>query len=193
MLCWITVFSQTFCAMFREYSFHVPLMNHSAQIKTVLWDNVLPKGYSKSYSCLCRRKVWVTYRQLRARRALMLFSDVPFRTRRALYHHRLDTVISPFSFSKEHLSTALTPFSLSTDNISVLCIFFVCSYFSYCCTFQSIALQPCIYTGCTKKSGMFDFPMIFENIWSFFSSEITLSSEKKDTKIIWSGVVVLIL
>ena len=43
-----------------------------------------------------------TYRQLRARRALLQIKDVPLKTRRALFLMWLSTAIAPFWFSMEH-------------------------------------------------------------------------------------------
>ena len=59
-----------------------------------------------------------TYRQMRARRVLMLFKDVPSRTRRG-YRCTTSMVIAPFWFSTEHCWTALTPFLLSVDKLSI--------------------------------------------------------------------------
>ena len=68
-----------------------------------------------------------TYRQLRARRALLQFKDIPLRTRKALaYHHRLCTAIAPFWFSTEHLWAAITPFWLSNDDM--ICNYASCMY-----------------------------------------------------------------
>ena len=72
-----------------------------------------------------------TYRQLRARMALSIFTDVPLRTRRALSLYNvyddstllvlkgtsLGVVIAPSWFSTEHLWVVIAPFWLSTDDM----------------------------------------------------------------------------
>ena len=140
--------------MFREYSLHLAFTTNEpfcSNLDSSLRQCITKNRYSKSYSCLCHRKGWVTYRQLRARRALILFSNIPLRTRMALYHHRLDTVISPFSFSTEHLSIALTPFSLSTDDITVLCMFMYVSIFHVAVLFNPLHSSLVSIPGVPKK------------------------------------------
>ena len=59
------------------------------------------------------------YRQLRARRVLSLFKNVPLRTRRVLqYHHRLCSATGLSQFWTEHLWMLIAPFWLSTDYIT---------------------------------------------------------------------------
>ena len=56
-------------------------------------------------------------------RKLTLFNDVPLRTRRALsqqQQQQIDTVITPFWFSTEHLWSALMPFWLLINNFIYL-------------------------------------------------------------------------
>ena len=72
-------------------------------------------------SCYC-----VTlYSQLRARRALSLFTNVPLRSRRALWLG-LCTAIAPFWFSTEHLWILIVLLWLSTEDmpgkISAFCV-----------------------------------------------------------------------
>ena len=55
------------------------------------------------------------YRQLRARRSLLQFKDVPWEPE-GRYCHRLCTAIAAFWFSTEHLWILLAPFWLSTDD-----------------------------------------------------------------------------
>ena len=65
-----------------------------------------------SHIMLCK----LSYCQLRARRALSLFKDVPLRTRRVL--SPLCPAIAPFWFSTEHLwILIIAPLWLSTDDI----------------------------------------------------------------------------
>ena len=75
------------------------------------------------YAVLHYRKLWAqspstVYRhRLRARRALMLCSDVLLRTRMALSPCRLSTVIAPFWFSAEQSWILFKSFWLSTEDI----------------------------------------------------------------------------
>ena len=57
--------------------------------------------------------------QLRGRRALMLFKDVPLRTRRALALYTKSMAIAPFWFSTEHRWKVLLPFWDSADKMKV--------------------------------------------------------------------------
>ena len=60
--------------------------------------------------------IYILYSQLRARRALILFKDVPLRTRRALLMYKVYGE-SALLVSTEHHWTALTPFWLTVDDI----------------------------------------------------------------------------
>ena len=60
------------------------------------------------------------YHQLKTRRALSLFNNVPLRTRRALSPYRLCTALAPFWLLTKHLWTSLMPFWLSTDDMKCI-------------------------------------------------------------------------
>ena len=76
----------------------------------------IEKQYFKESEQNCNTK----YCQLRARRTLSLFKDVPFRTRRALSPYRLCTAIAPFWFSMEHLWIMIVPFWVSTEHLWIV-------------------------------------------------------------------------
>ena len=78
------------------------------------------------YFCFCDYYYFIVFnlklywrslnRQLRVRRALSIFKDVPLRTRRALSLYNVYMVIAPFQFSTEHLCCIMiAPFWLSTE------------------------------------------------------------------------------
>ena len=67
--------------------------------------------------------------QLRARRALSQFNDVPLRTRRVLSLYKCYGYLAPFWFSRKHHWAALMPFWFSADKVgSHICLQYGTTY-----------------------------------------------------------------